>query len=111
MNDAEKTVRVRALNDELRTAARGGMVTITRGVQALGEEDVAGAVAAMRRFDTFTEDNDPHGEHDFGRFESGGHAFFFKMDYYDSNLELGSEEPWNPEKTRRVLTLMLCDEY
>jgi hypothetical protein len=111
MNEAEKAKRVRALNDELRTTARGGMITITQGVQALGQDAVAKALAAMRRFNTFDEDNDPHREHDFGRFEAGGQAFFFKVDYYDPNLEFGSEEPWDAEKTRRVLTLMLCEEY
>ncbi len=37
---------------------------ITQGVQAL--PDVLGLVRAVRVFDTFTPDNDPWGEHDFG---------------------------------------------
>ena len=59
----------------------------------------------------FTEDNDPHGEHDFGSFELAGRKFFWKIDYYDANMEFGSEDPADPAKTTRVLTIMLAEEY
>jgi hypothetical protein len=111
MDKESTTTRVRALNDALRMTGLGGQVMITRGVEALGPAAQASAIAAMRSFTAFNEDNDPHGEHDFGRFENGGHAFFFKVDYYDLNLEGGSDEPGDTQKTRRVLTLMLCEEY
>ena len=62
-------------------------------------------------FDAFTEDNDPHGEHDFGAFDHAGHRIFWKIDYYDQSLEFGSENPADPAKTTRVLTIMLADEY
>jgi hypothetical protein len=54
---------------------------------------------------------DPYGEHDFGNFEVAGQKFFFKIDYYDPNLEFGSEDPGDPQKTTRVLTIMLAEEY
>jgi hypothetical protein len=84
---------------------------ITRGVQALGESGIAAALARMRAFCAFTADNDPHGEHDFGSFEIDGETLFFKIDYYDAALEGGSEDPSDPTKTTRVLTLMLASEY
>jgi hypothetical protein len=40
-----------------------------------------------------------------------GHKFFFKLDYYDSAMEFGSEDPADPSKTTRVLTIMLAQEY
>jgi hypothetical protein len=65
----------------------------------------------VQRFADFNADNDPHGEHDFGSFEIAGEKFFWKIDYYDSDMTFGSEDPADPEKTRRVLTIMLAEEY
>jgi hypothetical protein len=31
---------------------------------------------ALRRFDSFTPDNDPHGEHDFGALDFKGQRYF-----------------------------------
>lgn len=55
--------------------------------------------------------NDPHGEHDFGRFQAAGHTFLFKVDYYDRDFRFGSEDPADPARTARVLTLMLPEDY
>jgi uncharacterized protein DUF3768 len=66
---------------------------------------------AVRDFDTFTEENDPYGEHDFGALDFDGKRFFWKIDYYDTNLQYRSEDPADTEKTDRVLTIMLADEY
>jgi len=65
----------------------------------------------VKEFSDFTDDNDPWGEHDFGSFEHDGQKFFFKLDYYDNNLEFGSEDPSDPVQTTRVLTVMLAEEY
>ena len=50
-------------------------------------------------------------EHDFGNFEVEGENYFFKIDYYSPDLEGGSEDPADPKKTTRVLTVMRADEY
>lgn len=103
--------RIRALNDALRTTLQGGKVMMTAGVNALDPKSIARALSRMREFDSFIEDNDPQGEHDFGSFEIEGKKFFWKIDYYDRNFEFGSEDPADPAKTARVLTLMLAEEY
>ena len=103
--------KIRALNDAFRTTMTGGRVMMTSGVQALGEKTVASVLTAGREFTAFSADNDPHKEHDFGSFEISGRKFFFKLDYYDSAMEFGSEDPTDPSKTTRVLTVMLASEY
>jgi len=40
-------------------------------------------LAKVRAFDAFTDDNDPHGEHDFGSIDEGGVRCFWKLEYYD----------------------------
>ena len=69
------------------------------------------AIRKVATFDDFSADNDPHGEHDFGSFDLAGDRFFWKIDYYDPTLEFGSDDPADPSKTTRVLTLMLAAEY
>jgi hypothetical protein len=103
--------KIRELNDRFRTTMSGGRVMMTAGVQALGEKTVANVLAAVREFTAFSADNDPHAEHDFGSFELTGRKFFFKVDYYDSTMTYGSEDPTEPAKTTRVLTIMLASEY
>ncbi len=106
-----RTCVVRELNDRLRTTGEGGQIFMTRGVQAKGEAFITAALGMMRTFDDFSPENDPHDEHDFGRIVIEGEPLLWKIDYYDENREFGSEDPANPEKTTRVLTLMLANEY
>lgn len=49
--------------------------------------------------------------HDFGSFKHGENTVFWKIDYYDKHLVYGSEDPSDPAKTTRVLTIMLREEY
>ena len=108
----ERKARIAMLNDRLRMHGLGGKMLITRGIADLGEETARNVLQAMRRHSDWTEDNDPYGEHDFGviTLEDGLRAYF-KIDYYDARLEYGSDDPADPEKTVRVLTLMLAEEY
>src|SRR6266545_1757499 len=75
------------------------------------EASVAMLIRRVATFSEFTEDNDPHGEHDFGNFTLAGRKFFWKIDAYDANMQFGSEDPADPTKTTRVLTIMLAEEY
>jgi Protein of unknown function (DUF3768) len=73
---------------------------------------VTRALDATLAFDNFTDENDPYREHDFGNFELDGETIFWKIDYYDrENPNVGSEDPADTDRTKRVLTVMLAAEY
>ena len=106
-----KTARIRALNDELRQNFAGGIAVMTPGIAALGAEAVARIVRTIGVFDDFCHANDPHEEHDFGAFEVDGQRVFFKIDYFDESLTYHSPDPADPSVTKRVITIMLAEEY
>ena len=83
-------------------------VNITQGV-IYGVSDHIGLLKAVEGFDKFTEDNDPYGEHDFGSLVWERQKIFWKIDYYDQDLKYGLD-PLDP-KCRRVMTVMLAEEY
>ena len=103
--------RVRALNDELRRSHRGGMVVLTPGIRALDPDLLRRIDEAITGFADFNGSNDPYGEHDFGSVTVGGTVVFFKIDYFDLDRRYHSPDPADPEVTRRVMTLMLAEEY
>lgn len=111
MNDIVDTTTIRQLNDQLRQSLRGGLVVMTAGVRALSEARQLEVLAAVANFDQFDPDNDPYGEHDFGAVEVGGDRLFWKVDYYDQALTNHSPDPADPSVTKRVLTIMLAEEY
>ena len=115
---ADKSEHIRILNDAFRTeplsalsAVLGRTFVFTKGVGAHGDDFLTRALKAVQEYSTFTEDNDPHGEHDFGSFDLDGIKLFWKIDYYDRKLEYGSPDPADPTVTRRVLTILLAEEY
>lgn len=109
--DEQTATRIRELNDTLRRTLKGGRIMMTRGVEALGPIAIAQLIDRLRTYDQFDEGNDPYTEHDFGAFEHDGSKLFWKIDYYDPSLNFGSEDPADPSRTARVLTLMLAQEY
>ena len=107
----KKADRIRLLNDNFRTTFVGGRVVMTQGVANLPLDEKARILLKVQGFADFNAENDPHGEHDFGSFELAGETYFFKVDYYSPDLDGGSEDPADPQKTTRVLTIMRADEY
>ncbi len=107
----ERSEEIRQLNDTFRKTFLGGKVVMTQGVKSLGKEKIAKIFEAVKCFEDFSEGNDPYQEHDFGRIEIFEKIIYWKIDYYDKNLEFGSENPADPEVTTRVLTVMLAEEY
>lgn len=109
--EAARSTIIRCLNDTFRTTFAGGQVMLTQGILRLGGEAQRIILERVRGFDEFCTDNDPYGEHDFGSFEHDGHRVAFKIDYYDLSLTYGSENPADASVTRRVMTIMLMDEW
>ena len=109
----EKTAEIAALNDQFRTGINPalGRVLITQGISALPLLDQVQIAEKVQTFTAFSENNDPYAERDFGAFEHGGDKVFWKIDYYNRALDGGSDDPADPFKTRRVLTIMLAQEY
>ena len=103
--------RIRVLNDNFRSTFIGGQVVMTQGVNALPIDTKARLILTVQRFGEFSAENDPHREHDFGSFEVKGEKYFWKIDYFAPDMDGGSEDPADPEKTMRVLTIMQAEEY
>jgi predicted nucleic acid-binding Zn-ribbon protein len=111
VEDPKRSNTIATINDAFRRSFFGGKVMMTAGVNALPDMVKASALQQAAAFDEFTADNDPYGEHDFGGFELCSRKFLWKIDYYDAQCKFGSEDPADPAKTTRVLTLMLAEEY
>ncbi len=111
-HNVETTARsIALLNDQARTTLTNCKLIITRGIDLLGKEAVGCILNLVTHFDDFSEHNDPFGEHDFGAIEYEGNTIFWKIDYYDLDLINHSPGPNDPHVTRRVLTIMLGEEY
>lgn len=97
-------------NDILRKLmipSRKFRIVLSEGVASA--ENQLEIVNAVRNFKDWNEDNNPYGENDGAMFVLDGERYYFKFDYYDSNLEYGLE-PTDPNCIR-VLTIMLMSEY
>ena len=120
--------RIARLNDLARQAMGVACTAVaTVGFRSLPASDQSRVRELIETFDAFDEDNDPHGERDFGCVyqlgagqwttdrpgvrEDERERVFWKLDYYDRDLRFASEDAANPAITRRVLTIMLSDEY
>jgi hypothetical protein len=107
-----KTQRIAELNDICRTAfGIGGRLMLTEGITSLEDATRSAVLKKVMSFDSFTADNDPYGEHDFGSVDHDGQRYFWKIDYYNRTMDGGSEDPSDPGLTVRVLTIMLASEY
>jgi Protein of unknown function (DUF3768) len=124
----EQTARIARLNDLARSAMGVACTAVaTVGFRSLSASDQSCVRELIETYDAFDEDNDPHGERDFGCvYQLGDRRWttecprlpdderervFWKLDCYDRDLQFGSEDAANPAVTRRVLTIMLADEY
>lgn len=114
----EVAARIAALNDAFRTGERPqlGRIVITSGAREAVAAWPLGEIALhekVQAFSDFTDDNDPHSEHDFGAFEHAGERFFWQITYYeaDGSFNFGAERPEDASTTTRVLTIMLAANY
>ena len=124
----ERTARIARLNDRARQAMGLACTAfVTVGFRSLPEADQSQVRELIETYDAFDEDSDPHGERDFGAVyqladgrwttdrprvrDDERERVFWKLDYYDRDLRFASENAADPAQTRRVLTIMLADEY
>jgi hypothetical protein len=105
------TDTIRKLHDAFRRSLAGGCVVKTDGIAALPEMDQVEIILRIRMFDDFNKPSDPYGEHDFGSLYASGNKVFFEIEYFDKDLNFGSENPTDPEMTTRIMTVMLANEY
>lgn len=106
-------------NDNFRMSIMGetnintpkGKTVMTQGVSSLSPDILLELTHKVATFDDFTVEADPYKFHEMGVIKISDITIWFKIDLYDENYEGGSEEPENPEKTRRVLTMLLPSEY
>ena len=128
MLNPEHLDTIRRLNDTARSMpGTASIANVTIGFQSLSDADRFAALAQIVSFSHFDGDNDPYGEHDFGaiyRLANGAWTqerpsdekaiaatVFWKVGYYDNSLTFGSGAPWDAQRTKRVLTIMLASEY
>ena len=101
---SEQAIKIAELNDEFR---QNGKWMVTPSILLL--PDVHGLYMTIKEYSSFTEDNDPYGEHDFGSLDWFEEKVFWKIDYYDTKYARW----YDPLSTRcvRVLTVYLACEH
>ena len=106
MTPTPEAVKIAKQNDRFRTTwgadfAVPGQIVMTRGVADLSPAVKAIIMARVQGFDSFTEDNDPYGDHSFGAFdvEMAGDSYriFWKIDLYDTRLCHGQRRSGEPQ--------------
>jgi len=115
MADEEKTLRIRALNDQLRMTGFGlnarVVVAGSLATEMPTAEKLFSIVDAMKAFNDFPDGDDPHHEHDFGVFTVDGERYMFKIDYYALDERSGSEHPDDPNVTVRIMSVFYAADY
>ncbi len=118
--EAARAALIAEQNDRFRTTWGAdftvpGRIVMTHGAAALSHEAQVEIMVAVMQFSEFTEDNDPFGIHDFGIFTvTEGERdvrLYWKIDLYDAAYEFGADDCTDTAKTRRVLTILLPEEY
>ncbi len=107
----EQSIRIRDLNDNLRCTFSGGQIMLTAGIDSLPQDIQARVFKTIQEFDGFSEDCDPYGTHEFGSVEVDSKNVWFKIDTYDQNHEYHSPDAADPTVTKRVMTILLPEEY
>jgi Protein of unknown function (DUF3768) len=113
MTDSQQSARIAELNTQLRRGDcavrdRLGSVIMTSGVLNLDQTEQVLITFALLTHDFYA--------HDFGSIEVYGKLIYWKIDYYDratygADAQRGSDDPSDPEKTYRLLTVMLAEEF
>ncbi len=120
LSPEERAILIASQNDSFRksvgiipgdASTPEGTCVMTRGVSERSIEFRFALMEALRAYDGFNNDCDPHGWHEMGVLEIEGETVWFKIDLYDVTYNMGAEVPEDPNQTRRVLTLLFPSEY
>lgn len=111
MTDDERTERIRTQNDVFRATGNGGRIAFTGALSQEPEEYRNQVYERVRLYRDWPETKDPYGEHDFGRLMVGKRAIIWKIDYFDLDMNHGSEDPADPAQTTRLLSILFAEDY
>jgi hypothetical protein len=113
---AGETETIAKLNDRVRQGLdRNAKIVFTANIIAkLANDTLFQRIAAQARLMKMIRqvdfaDDSP--ERDVAFFEIDGVKAMMKIDYYDENIQFGSEDPSDASKTTRVLTIMAVEDY
>lgn len=110
--ETTRRATIARLNDHLRFTGEDGWILLSRGIAALPIAAKDAVIRAVRLFEDFTPDNDPHEEHDCAALTIGHRRIIWKIDYYPRDRARQDDpDPANPATTKRVMTIMLAEEY
>jgi hypothetical protein len=106
------TQTVEELNDTFRQTLLGGRVALTDSVaHALGADGCEKLMHRIMNYEGFVRDGDRYDEHNFGVVLMSSKSFIWKIDYYSPDMQRLSNNPANVDITKRVMTVMLAEEY
>lgn len=86
------------------TRACLGSFANNRAAEIVAQAEI---LSALRAYQFSATEAD---ERDRGSFEYRCTTVYFRIDYYDTAMEYGSEDPADASQTRRLLTIMLRED-
>ncbi|WP_299654270.1 DUF3768 domain-containing protein [uncultured Jannaschia sp.] len=84
-----------------------GRLDITDNVLVRGQLFTNTCLRTTGFHNSFPKDADPNGIHAFGVFRICDVEVWWKLDCYDQAYERGADDPADPSRTARVLTILL----
>lgn len=111
MYNQEQLKRIQNLNDLLRIFHLNGEIVYSSGMSIFSNYDLCQIMRTISFYDDFNKDNNPYEEKDFGIINFKIYKIIWKIDYYDIEMKYHSPAPYDSSKTKRVMTVMLADEY
>ena len=88
-----------------------GRYVISKGVRSLAPQAQIEIFAMIRDEDEFHDDNCPSEHRNFGVVYHGNESIVWKIDYSDTNYRCNFGGYTDPKATRRVMTILLDEEY
>lgn len=106
-DETKRRATIARLNDRLRSTGEDGWTYLSRGVSKLPTAIQEDVIRAIRLFDDFTPENDPHGEHDGATLTIGEFRICWKINYYTPRRR--EVDPADPAATLRIMTIMFVE--